>query len=104
LLTFGICPHQRFDAVVGDITITNNRSEYVDFTQPYTESGLVIIVRFQNDESGDPWAFLRPFTLAMWITTLAFFFFTGGVVWLLEHRNNQEFRGKPRKQVSTLIW
>ncbi|KAL1370656.1 hypothetical protein AAHE18_01G076700 [Arachis hypogaea] len=28
-----------FDAVIGDITITTNRSKIVDFTQPYIESG-----------------------------------------------------------------
>ncbi|KAK9911407.1 hypothetical protein M0R45_035319 [Rubus argutus] len=28
---------KKFDAVVGDVTITSNRSQYVDFTVPYTD-------------------------------------------------------------------
>uniref|UniRef100_A0A0C9S6M2 Glutamate receptor n=1 Tax=Wollemia nobilis TaxID=56998 RepID=A0A0C9S6M2_9CONI len=95
---------KKFDAVVGDVAVFANRSKYVDFTQPFTETGLVMTVRIQDDRSNDPWAFLRPFTPAMWITTLAFFFFTGAVVWLLEHRSNKHFRGEPRKQVLTFLW
>ncbi|CAL8090470.1 unnamed protein product [Prunus armeniaca] len=33
-----------FDAVVGDTTFRGNRSLYVDFTMPYTESGVVMVV------------------------------------------------------------
>eukprot|EP01018_Ginkgo_biloba_P026530 Gb_20613 [translate_table: standard] len=93
-----------FDAVVGDVAVLANRSKYVDFTQPYTETGLVMTVRIDKDESSDPWAFLRPFTPGMWFTTCGFFFFTGAAVWLLEHRRNKHFRGKPRKQVLTFLW
>lgn len=97
-------PEQNFDAVVGDVTVLANRSKYVDFTQPYTESGLIMLVALSDKRSSDSWAFLRPFTPAMWITTFAFFIFTGAVVWCLEHRRNRQFRGTPRKQVLTLIW
>ncbi|GLJ41437.1 hypothetical protein SUGI_0857670 [Cryptomeria japonica] len=92
---------QNFDAVVGDVTVLANRSRYVDFTQPYTESGLIIIVAISDKRSSDSWAFLHPFTPAMWITTVTFFIFTGAVVWFLEHRQNRQFRGKP---VLTFIW
>ncbi|XP_057833449.2 glutamate receptor 3.3 [Cryptomeria japonica] len=95
---------QKFDAVVGDVTVLANRSKYVDFTQPYTESGLIMVVALSDKRSSDSWAFLRPFTPAMWIATFTFFIFTGGVVWCLEHRQNRQFRGTPRKQVFTLIW
>ncbi|GLJ41426.1 hypothetical protein SUGI_0857450 [Cryptomeria japonica] len=98
---------QNFDAVVGDVTVLANRSRYVDFTQPYTlytESGLIMIVAISDKRSSDSWAFLHPFTPAMWITTVTFFIFTGAVVWFLEHRQNRQFRGTPRKQVLTFIW
>ncbi|GLJ41443.1 hypothetical protein SUGI_0857760 [Cryptomeria japonica] len=95
---------QNFDAVVGDVTVLANCSKYVDFTQPYTESGLIMLVALSDKRSSDSWAFLCPFTPAMWITTFAFFIFTGAVVWCLEHRRNRQFRGTPRKQVLTLIW
>ena len=41
---------QKFDAVVGDITIVAHRSTYVDFTQPYTESGVSMIVPIKDNK------------------------------------------------------
>ena len=86
---------QRYDAVIGDIAISKNRSKNVDFTQPYVESGVVIVVPVREIYS-NAWAFLRPFTLEMWCTTGAFFLIIGVVVWILEHRSNQEFRGQTK--------
>eukprot|EP01018_Ginkgo_biloba_P014868 Gb_16129 [translate_table: standard] len=93
-----------FDAVVGDTTILANRSKYVDFTQPYTESGLAMVAPIKTDEANNAWAFMLPFTPGMWYATGAFFIFTGVVVWLLEHKKNPVFRGNPRSQVVTLLW
>ncbi|KAH7373087.1 hypothetical protein KP509_17G036400 [Ceratopteris richardii] len=93
-----------YDAVVGDLTITTKRMEKVDFSQPYVESGLVVVVPFKDANTSNEWAFLRPFTTKMWITTFLFFIFTGMVIWMLEHKKNRDFRGKPKKQVVTLLW
>ncbi|TVU40189.1 hypothetical protein EJB05_13640 [Eragrostis curvula] len=92
-----------FDAAVGDISIVTNRTRIVDFTQPYVESGLVILSSVRTKNSNE-WAFLKPFTLEMWAVTGAFFLFVGAVVWILEHRFNPEFRGSPRKQIVTIFW
>jgi ionotropic glutamate receptor len=93
-----------FDAVVGDVTITTKRSLTVDFTQPYVTSGLVVVVPVKPGGPGHAWAFMRPFTPLMWCTTGVFFFFTGLVMWLLEHKKNRDFRGRPKKQVVTTLW
>lgn len=95
---------KKFDAVVGDVTITTKRSMSVDFTQPFTTSGLVVVVPVKQSNANYAWAFLRPFTPLMWLTTGAFFFFTGLVVWFLEHKKNRDFRGRPKKQVVTTLW
>lgn len=94
---------QEFDAAVGDITIVKSRTEIVDFTQPYIDSGLIIVAHTQRFRSY-VWAFLQPFTVEMWCTTGAFLIFVGTVVWLLEHRVNDDFRGPPKQQFATLIW
>ncbi|XP_076928102.1 glutamate receptor 3.4-like [Bidens hawaiensis] len=92
-----------YDAAVGDVTITTNRTRIVDFTQPYMESGLVIVVAV-NKVKPKPWAFLQPFTIEMWLVTGGFFLLVGCVVWILEHRLNHEFRGPPSQQVMTIFW
>ncbi|KDP25838.1 hypothetical protein JCGZ_22868 [Jatropha curcas] len=92
-----------YDAAVGDVTITTNRTKIVDFTQPYMESGLVVVAPVKEEKSS-PWAFLKPFTVQMWCVTGAFFLLVGAVVWILEHRINHEFRGPPRQQLITIFW
>lgn len=92
-----------FDAAVGDIAIVTGRTMIVDFTQPYTDSGLVVVAPVRKLYSS-AWAFLRPFTAHMWAVTGAFFLIVGAVIWILEHRINDEFRGPPRQQLITILW
>ncbi|KAM6559207.1 hypothetical protein CsatA_028446 [Cannabis sativa] len=94
----------KLDAAVGDITIRANRSLYVDFTLPYTESGVYMIVPIKDDRSYNAWAFLKPLTWDLWVTSGCFFIFIGFVVWVLEHRVNEEFRGPPHHQIGTSFW
>ncbi|XP_073118661.1 glutamate receptor 3.2 isoform X2 [Henckelia pumila] len=98
LITTGV-----FDAAVGDIAIVTNRTKIVDFTQPYIESGLVVVAPLRK-LSSSAWAFLRPFTAPMWVVTGAFFIMVGVVVWILEHKINDDFRGPPKKQLITILW
>ncbi|KAJ1397584.1 Solute-binding protein family 3/N-terminal domain of MltF [Sesbania bispinosa] len=91
-----------FDGAIGDIAIVTNRTRVVDFTQPYAASGLVVVAPFKKINSGG-WSFLQPFTPLMWTVTACFFFFIGIVVWTLEHRINDEFRGPPKQQIITIF-
>ncbi|XP_044463304.1 glutamate receptor 2.2-like [Mangifera indica] len=92
----------KFDAVVADTTIVANRSQYVDFT--FTESGVSMIVPFKDDKKKSPWVFVKPLSWDLWVTTACFFLFIGFVIWVLEHRINDDFRGPPEHQVGTSFW
>ncbi|XP_057458927.1 glutamate receptor 2.9-like [Lotus japonicus] len=93
-----------YDAVVGDTTIIANRSNYVDFTMPYTESGVTMVVPVKHNRKKNAWAFLKPLTWDLWVTTACSFIFIGFVVWVLEHRINNSFRGPPSHQIGTSLW
>lgn len=80
-----------------------SRTVTTDFTQPFIESGLVILAPVKK-HIVNSWAFLQPFTLQMWCVTGLFFLVVGAVVWVLEHRINDEFRGSPREQIITIFW
>ncbi|KAM5585569.1 glutamate receptor 2.8 [Rosa sericea] len=94
----------KFDAVVGDATIRANRTLYVDFAMPYTESGVVMVVPIIDSRTKNAWVFLQPLTWDLWMTILCFFIFIGFVIWVLEHRINEDFRGPPSYQVGTSFW
>ncbi|XP_073262470.1 glutamate receptor 2.8-like [Populus alba] len=95
---------KKFDAVVGDTTIIFNRSRYVDFTLPYTESGVSMIVPIVDTNSKNAWVFLKPLTWDLWVTSFCFFIFIGFVIWVLEHRINEDFRGPASHQAGTSFW
>ncbi|XP_044947622.1 glutamate receptor 2.8-like [Hordeum vulgare subsp. vulgare] len=76
---------QKYDMAVADITIRYNRSLYVDFTVPYTETGVGMIVPVKENMNTDMWLFLKPLSTTMWFGTIMFFMYTGVVVWLLEY-------------------
>lgn len=93
-----------FDAAVADITITADRSQHVDFTLPYMSSGISMVVPMRDQRSTRAWAFLKPLRYDLWLVSFAFFIFTGFVVWAVEHRSNEEFRGPPSYQIGTLLY
>ncbi|KAJ0030370.1 hypothetical protein Pint_14247 [Pistacia integerrima] len=96
--------YQEYDAVVGDTAIVANRSTYVDFTLPYSESGVSMVVLVKDNEKKDFWIFLKPLSLDLWLTTGLVFILIGLVIWVLEHRINTEFRGPPEHQLGTIFW
>ncbi|KAK9222840.1 hypothetical protein WN944_011280 [Citrus x changshan-huyou] len=93
---------QKFDAVVGDTTITANRSLYVDFTLPYTDMGIGMIV--PTDRNNNMWIFLKPLKPNLWLTTAALFVLTGFVVWIIERPINDEFQGSRAHQFGMIFW
>ncbi|CAI9773548.1 unnamed protein product [Fraxinus pennsylvanica] len=95
---------QNYDAVVGDITITANRSKYVDFTLPFAEGGINTIVPITYDDPNDNWIFLKPLTKELWLTAIALFVLTGVALWILEHRFNNAFRGPPSQHAGMIFY
>ncbi|KAH7544923.1 hypothetical protein FEM48_Zijuj01G0037400 [Ziziphus jujuba var. spinosa] len=94
--------NKTYDGAIGDITILHNRSKIVEFTQPYTESGLSLIVPVKP--RGSAFLIVKPFTWEMWMTSVIIFLYTMFVVWFLEHPNNPEFGGTWKNQIGTTLW
>ncbi|XP_057460066.1 glutamate receptor 2.7-like [Actinidia eriantha] len=95
---------QKYDAAVGDITITANRSSSVDFTLPYADGGVSMIVPVTYEDSNSKWTFLKPLKEELWLTSIAFFILTGFTIWVLEHRINTAFRGPPSQHFGMILW
>lgn len=93
---------QVYDAVVGDVAIVTNRTKIVDFSQPFATTSLVIVAPLRNTKP-NAWVFLKPFTSDMWCALAASFVLVGVVIWILEHRVNDDFRGPPRRQLTTMF-
>ncbi|XP_078150474.1 glutamate receptor 2.8-like isoform X1 [Carex rostrata] len=93
-----------YDGIVADMTLTVQRSMSVDFTQPYKQSGISILAPEVTDKgSRSAWVFIKPLEPNLWAISGAFFIFTGIIIWLMEHRVNQEFRGPWWRHHGTIV-
>ncbi|CAA3021427.1 glutamate receptor -like [Olea europaea subsp. europaea] len=92
-LTYQVSLQENYDAAFGDITITANRSTYVDFSLPYVEGGVTYVIPVKYEDPDDKWAFLEPLTKEMWKVSAAFYIFTGLSIWILGRRVSTSSRG-----------
>lgn len=87
------------DAAVGDTAIMAYRYHLVDFSQPYLESGLNMVVLEQSKKSKKAWMFLDAFTKEMWLMMTTLHIFVGLVIWLIERQVNAELKG-----LGSMLW
>jgi len=95
--------------VVGDVTILANRSKLVDFTVPYTASGVKMVVPVKHGRDQNMWTFVKPFCWDLWLSIIIISTFVGLAILIME-RNvnalpNQE--GSPNQTklgASTILW
>lgn len=90
--------------MVGDTTIVMNRSLYVDFTLPYTESGVQMVVPMKENWSKSFFIFVEPIENVLWAVILVVFVATGFVVWLVERKRNRHFGGNALQQIFNISY
>ncbi|KAL6203074.1 hypothetical protein ACLB2K_026778 [Fragaria x ananassa] len=92
-----------YDAIVGDITVLVERIDKVEFTQPYLESGLTMIVPDISAEE-ETWMFMKPFTWQMWVVTGVILIYTTLIVWFLEVPSSPDLKGSLKSQIAFATW
>ncbi|KAK2656086.1 hypothetical protein Ddye_009138 [Dipteronia dyeriana] len=96
---------KKYDAVVGDTTIYSNRTLGVDFTMPYSESGMTMLVPIKHGQVRKMWIFLQPWSWDLWLTVFASFIFMGLTIRIMEHRTeNITFTGSRNRQLGMTLW
>ncbi|VAI71477.1 unnamed protein product [Triticum turgidum subsp. durum] len=93
-----------YDGAVGDVTITAERVNTTDFTMPYTQSGVSMLVLAVDEPYRISWTFVKPLNGELWLATMVFFLYTGFVVWMIELPRNQEYQGSSLRQCSTALY
>ncbi|XP_022971646.1 glutamate receptor 2.2-like [Cucurbita maxima] len=94
---------KKFDVVVGDITIVANRANYVDFSLPFTDSGVTMLVPVKRNLHRSMWVFLKPLSLGLWLTAIAVSIATGAVLLILEHNGRSESL-RPLNLLCLILW
>ncbi|KAI9192767.1 hypothetical protein LWI28_027576 [Acer negundo] len=96
---------EKYDAVVGDTTIVANRTNYVDFTMPYLEAGVTMLVPIKHGIHRNMWIFLHPWSWDLWLAVIASFIFMGLVIRIMEKPTvNTAFAGPRNRQLGMTLW
>ena len=101
--------NEQYDAVVGDLAIVANRSNYVDYTLPYRPGDMRMLVKVRNDPRLDMWIFVHPFTWDLWLSIVICNILIGGIILFMERTIEEEstLENSPsRKQLSkfSILW
>ncbi|KAJ0725876.1 putative solute-binding protein family 3/ domain of MltF [Helianthus annuus] len=92
---------QNFDAVIGDVSVVSSRYQYAEFTHPFTETGLMMVVPITSYHQ--QWLFVKPFTFGMWIITILFNIYNALVIYLIERKHSPELQGSVMNQTGILL-
>ncbi|XP_027921546.1 glutamate receptor 2.8-like [Vigna unguiculata] len=76
------------EVVVGDVTILANRSNYADFTVPYTASGVKMVVPAKHGRDQNMWTFVKPFSWDLWLSIIIISTFIGLAILIMERNVN----------------
>ncbi|KAK4257639.1 hypothetical protein QN277_007202 [Acacia crassicarpa] len=100
---------EKYDAVVGDVTILANRLDDADFTVPYTHSNVKMLVKIRHDPRLNMWIFLRPFSWSLWLCVAINSIFIGAIILFMERnvQRDSTLENSPcRKQFSgvSILW
>ncbi|XP_044392143.1 glutamate receptor 2.1-like [Triticum aestivum] len=94
---------KKYDVAIGDITISHNRTSYVDFTLPYTESGVAMVVPAKSSRTNNIWIFVEPLSRDLWLGSIILLFYTWVVLWLMEFlENSTNIAGQVPKQLGIM--
>ena len=82
-----------------------DRYEYAEFSQPYMESGLVMVVPVKPDKTKEIWMFMSAFKMEMWVLMPSMHILTAFVIWLIERgENNPDFVHPHSSNIWTVLW
>ncbi|KAJ4813620.1 Glutamate receptor [Rhynchospora pubera] len=94
----------KYDLVIGDITIRYNRTRYADFTIPYTESGIAMIVPVHKAVNKNTFIFLMPLTTDLWLGSIVLFIYTGITILILEPKIRTSLKGSLSGHLGTIMY
>jgi ABC-type amino acid transport substrate-binding protein len=94
------------DVAIAAITMTPEREKVVDFSLPYFDSGLQIIVRAQSENS-----FIATFQSIPWQAifqlvgiTIVIVFLLANLVWLIERKRDPDFQKPYLRAIGEGLW
>ncbi|KAI9116188.1 hypothetical protein K1719_013118 [Acacia pycnantha] len=86
------------DVIIGDITIVGNLTKCVDFTMPYLDTSVLMVVNVRSD-SKNGWILLKPSDWKLWLILGVIFVGATVIVIILERKTKDDAESKFRHLV-----
>ncbi|KAL2458954.1 Glutamate receptor 2.7 [Forsythia ovata] len=97
--------NKRLDAAVADMTILDDRYDYADFSQPYMDCQIVMVVTAKEDSKKQRFIVVMAFEWKLWVVMAALSLSTGAIIYLNEHVNdNPEFGVSFPQIIGSMLW
>ncbi|EDO30203.1 predicted protein, partial [Nematostella vectensis] len=93
----------RADLAVTSLTISPERQKVIDFTQPYMDLGLTVLIKPDPTEEKNPFAILRPFRYDLWMAIGGTMIIVGFFLWLFSTFSPFGFYGRCVQKCHTKI-
>ena len=94
-----------YDMVVGDVTATSKRREIAVFSTSIFDFSLRLIMRKPTVNQIDLFAYLKPFSLSLWLLILVATIGTSILVCLVERRDNDALRDRSTVSMGAMsVW
>ncbi|XP_054795341.1 glutamate receptor 2.9-like [Prosopis cineraria] len=77
------------DVIIGDVTIVANRTNCVDFTLPYLDSSVSMVVKVRSDTKSR-WILFKPFDWLLWLILGVIFVGATVIVIILEKKTKAD--------------
>ena len=86
--------NNRFDMIIGDVTVLAARREKVDFSASIFDNSLRMVTRAVPTTNFEWSAFLDPFPGLIWLSILGIILLSGLLISFYERKNNRKFISK----------
>ena len=75
--------HLNYDMVAGDISVTAEREEFMDFSTSFMKVGLTIVFRKPSGPGAEIFSFLNPLSSQTWLLVLGSYILVSLLLFLL---------------------
>ena len=94
-----------YDIFAGDVTVTSKRRELVFFSASIHDYSLQLIMRKPTRDQIELFAYLKPFSLSLWMAILATTICTAIIVYLVERDDNEALRDRSALSMGVMsVW
>lgn len=83
---------QTADLAVAPLTITSERQEVVDFSKPFMDVGISIMIKKPEKKKPGVFSFMQPFTLKVWLSLVLSYFSVGIGIFFVSRFSGVEWR------------